>query len=109
MVNSKMKYNESFKNNTLVGNPLVTVQNIEDINPINFNLIAGFTGGFENFRLNVNYQYGVTNILNNLNNDKDVSNLSSEKFKGHLGVISGGIIVYGIYIGCIVRTRKIVQ
>ena len=94
MVNSKMKYDESFKNNSIVGNPLLTVQNIEDINPINFNLIAGFTGGFENFRLNINYQYGVSNILNNLNNDKDVRLLSTDKFKGHMGVISGGIILY---------------
>ncbi len=93
-VNSKLKFNSSDENNFIVGNELLRVQNIEDINPINFNLYAGITGGFENIRLSLSYQYGVTNILNNLNKQDEVALLADGKLKGNLGIIAGNIIFY---------------
>ena len=62
-VNSKLKFNDSDENNFIAGNELLRVQDVEDINPINFNIYAGISGGFENIRLSLSYQYGVTNIL----------------------------------------------
>ncbi len=93
-VNSKLKFNSSDENNFIVGNELLRVQDIEDINPINFNIHAGITGGFENIRLNLSYQYGVTNILNNLNKQEEVVLLADGKLKGNLGIIAGNIIFY---------------
>jgi hypothetical protein len=93
-VNSKLKFNDSDENNFIVGNELLSVKDIEDINPINFNIYAGISGGFENIRLSLSYQYGVTNILNNLNKQEEVSALAEGKLKGNLGVIAGNIIFY---------------
>jgi len=93
-VNSKLKFNDSDENNFIVGNELLRVQDIEDINPINFNVYAGISGGFENIRLSLSYQYGVTNILNNLNNQDEVALLADGKLKGNLGIIAGNIIFY---------------
>lgn len=93
-VNGKLKFNSSDENNFIVGNELLRVQDIEDINPINFNVHAGITGGFENIRLNLSYQYGVTNILNNLNKQEEVALLADGKLKGNLGIIAGNIIFY---------------
>lgn len=93
-VNSKLKFNSSDENNLIVGNELLRVQDIEDINPFNFNVYAGISGGFENIRLSLSYQYGVTNILNNLNKQDEVALLADGKLKGNLGVIAGNIIFY---------------
>lgn len=93
-VNSKLKFNDSDENNFIVGNELLRVQDIEDITPINFNVYAGISGGFENVRLSLSYQYGVTNILNNLNKQDEVELLADGKLKGNLGVIAGNIIFY---------------
>ena len=93
-VNSKLKFNDSDENNFIAGNELLRVQDVEDINPINFNIYAGISGGFENIRLSLSYQYGVTNILNNLNKQDEVALLADGKLKGNLGVIAGNIIFY---------------
>jgi hypothetical protein len=93
-VNSKLKFNDADENNFIVGNELLRVQDIEDITPINFNVYAGISGGVENIRLSLSYQYGVTNILNNLNNQEEVRALADGKLKGNLGVIAGNIIFY---------------
>ena len=65
----------------------------KDINEIsNFNLYPaiGITGGVRHFRLNVQYQYGVTNMLSKINNpDEGISG-----FKGHAGILSGNLIIY---------------
>lgn len=94
-VNGKLQaVNKTEENNLILGNELLRVQDIEDINPINFNVHVGITGGFENVRLNLSYQYGVTNILNNLNKQEEIALLANEKLKGNLGVIAGNIIFY---------------
>lgn len=93
-VNSKLKFNDADENNFIVGNELLRVQDIEDINTFNFNVYAGISGGFENIRLSLSYQYGVTNILNNLNKQDEVAALADGKLKGNLGVIAGNIILY---------------
>lgn len=93
-LNGKLKSSTTDENNFIVGNELLRVKDIEDVTPINFNLHAGITGGFENVRLNLCYQYGVTNILNNLNKQEEVKLLADGKLKGNLGVIAANIIFY---------------
>ena len=93
-VNSKLKFNDSDENNFIVGNELLRVKDIEDITPINFNVYAGISGGVENIRLSLSYQYGVTNILNNLNKQDEVALKVDGKLKGNLGVFAGNIIFY---------------
>lgn len=93
-VNGKLKSSTSDENNLIVDNEDLSVKDIQEITPLNFNLHAGITGGFENVRLNLCYQYGVTNILNNLNKQEEVKLLADGKLKGNLGVIAGNIIFY---------------
>ncbi|MFY7743590.1 MAG: PorT family protein [Flavobacterium sp.] len=93
-VNGKLKSSTSDENNLIVDNEDLSVKDIQEITPLNFNLHAGITGGFENVRLNLCYQYGVTNILNNLNKQEEVKLNADGKLKGNLGVIAGNIIFY---------------
>jgi hypothetical protein len=51
---------------------------IEDISKVSPLLMGGLTAGLENFRLSAHYQYGLTNVLNNLND----LGLESTDFKG---------------------------
>ena len=67
-----------------------SAEDIQDITKLNFNAGVGLTGGFEQFRLTVQYQYGINNILNKLN-DK---NLGNTDFKGNLSMLMGGITIY---------------
>lgn len=93
-LNGKLKSSTNDENNFIAGNELLRLKDIKDITPINFNLHGGITGGFENIRLNLCYQYGVTNILNNLNKQDDVKLLADGKLKANLGVIAANIIFY---------------
>ncbi len=93
-VNSELKFDEADENNFITDNDLLQVKDLEKITPINFNVQLGVTGGFENIRLNLCYQYGVTNILNNLNDQDQVALKADGKLKGNLGVFAGNIIFY---------------
>jgi hypothetical protein len=51
--------------------------------------VVGLTAGVRHFRINVSYQYGINNILDNLNNRSLGYN-----FKGNPGILNGNIILY---------------
>ncbi len=90
-VNSKMKVNnEQFEEYILEGYDFLKAKEIQDISPVNFHLAGGLTVGIENFRVIVQYQYGLTNMLNKLN-DK---NLENTDFKGNSTTITISIVVY---------------
>lgn len=96
MVNSKMELKDAaYKNYIVDGYTSLKTQDIEDISKINLNALIGLTAGFESFRATVNYQYGLLNTLNDLN-DKDLSNTdpAAHDFKGNLSIITAGIIFY---------------
>lgn len=93
-VNSELKYNSSDENLFITNNELLQIKDLEKITPINFNVQVGLTGGFENVRLNVSYQYGVTNMLNNINKQEGISARADGDLKGHIGVLAGNIIFY---------------
>ncbi|PVW15162.1 outer membrane beta-barrel protein [Marixanthomonas spongiae] len=91
-VNGKMKLkDDAFNDYILDGYNTVRAQDIEDISSFNFRLMGGLTAGLKSFRLMAHYQYGLTNMLNNLN-DKDISEI--EDIKGNSSTIILGAVFY---------------
>jgi Outer membrane protein beta-barrel domain len=88
--NDKLKIDSNFENNTIVKTSLLA-KDILDISKFNTNFGVGITAGVTHFKANIQYQYGVNNMLSRLNNQ----NISSvPKFKGHVGILSASLIVY---------------
>lgn len=94
-VNGKLKIDDLDENKFLKDSPLLTANDIVDITKINGNIYAGVTAGFKQVRLHFSYQYGLNNIMNNLNKKAELVALNgNEKFKGNIGLISGMITFY---------------
>ncbi|PKA82938.1 hypothetical protein ATE92_1080 [Ulvibacter sp. MAR_2010_11] len=90
-VNGKMKLkNDKYENYIVDGYTTLRSGDIQDISKINFHVMGGLTAGLENFRLSAQYQYGVTNMLKNLN-DK---NLEKDDFDGHSSTIVIAAVIY---------------
>lgn len=87
-VNGKFKINSDNQNNIISGTTLLA-KDIVDISKFNFYPTVGVTAGVKHFRINVSYQYGVNNMLGNLNN----KNLGVN-FKGNPGIMNGNVIIY---------------
>ncbi|MDC7994983.1 outer membrane beta-barrel protein [Altibacter sp. HG106] len=67
-INGKMKLKNSEDEERLVtGYNGILSQDLEDITKVNFRVMGGITAGLKSFRLSAHYQYGVTNMLNKLN------------------------------------------
>ena len=87
-VNGKFKIDSNKENNNISGTTLLA-KDIVDISKFNFYPTVGITAGVRHFRLNVSYQYGLNNMLGNLN----TKNLGVN-FKGNPGIINGDLIIY---------------
>jgi len=87
-INGKLNIDKNQENNIIAGTTLLA-KDIVDISKFNFYPVIGITAGFRHIRLNVSYQYGVNNMLGNLNNQ----NLNID-FKGNPGILNGNLIVY---------------
>lgn len=87
-VNGKFKINFEDENNTINGTSLLA-KDIVDISRFNFYPSVGLTAGVRHFRFNVSYQYGINNMLANLN----TKNLGVD-FKGNPGIFNGNVILY---------------
>lgn len=87
-VNGKLAVDESDKNNILDDTTL-QARDVVNINPINFNGAIGITGGVKHVRLSLQYLFGISNMLNNLNDD----DLATD-FNGHIGMLTGNIVVF---------------
>ncbi|NGY36705.1 PorT family protein [Flavobacterium sp. XN-5] len=87
-VNGKFKIDPEYNKNTINGTTLLA-EDIFDISKFNFYPTIGITSGVRHFRFNVSYQYGINNMLGNLNT-KD----SGINFNGHAGILNGNIILY---------------
>lgn len=95
-VNDKLSLAAKDKTNTidgaapkLDGSPLLA-GDIVKVSHFNFYPAAGITAGVRNFRANMQYLYGVNNMLGRLNNSEN----GLQNFKGHPGIVSGNIIIY---------------
>lgn len=88
-INGKFEIDAQYDDNIITGTTLLA-KDITDISSFNFYPAAGITAGVTHFRFNLQYQYGVTNMLGSLNNpDEGISGL-----KGNAGILSGNILIY---------------
>jgi hypothetical protein len=87
-VNGKLNIDNADENNVISGTTLLA-KDIREISNFNFYPTVGITFGVRHFRANVSYQYGVNNMLENLNN----KNLGVN-FKGNPGILNGNLIIY---------------
>jgi hypothetical protein len=87
-VNGKFKLDYNNENNIITGTTLLA-KDIVDISQFNFYPVIGITTGFRHVRLNISYQYGINNMLSNLN----TQNLGYS-FKGNPGILNGNLILY---------------
>lgn len=78
-----------------LGNYDIQAINVEKVSPFNVNLAAGISGGFEQVKLWVQYQYGLNNILKGVQ-DEGLQEIDPTvpKMKGHISMLAGGIIVF---------------
>lgn len=91
-VNGKMNVQEADETNIINGT-LLQAKQIEDITKINGNLYFGVSAGNRLVRAVVFYQYGVNNILNNLNKENSLKTLNGgDDFKGNLGTVSAQVL-----------------
>ena len=95
LINSKMKLDNSSQSTNIVnGYTTLTASDIQEISRVNGFGVIGLTGGFEHVRLSLQYQYGFTNILNNLNNQNLVNDNNVRGFKGNASIIAAGVVFY---------------
>lgn len=95
-INGKMNLDsENLENFILDGYETLSARAIEDVSRVHLHLAAGITGGLRNFRVNVQYQYGATNLFARFN---DAELLAAEKpqggFRGNTSTIVAGIYFY---------------
>lgn len=87
-VNGKLNIDNNDENNFISGTTLLA-KDIKAISNFNFYPTVGITFGVRHFRANLSYQYGINNMLENLNN----KNLGVN-FKGNPGILNGNLIIY---------------
>lgn len=96
LVNGKMSLQDrSQESNIVNGYTTLTAGELQEVSRINPFAVVGLTGGWENVRFSVQYQYGLTNFFGNLN-DQDFTDptASTTEFKATTSVISGGVVFY---------------
>lgn len=93
-LNSKLEAGEEYQELYINGYN-IQAKDLEDISRINFNLAGGISGGFSSFKVWLQYQYGVSNILKDLNSE-ELKNKDSRAtdLKGHTGLATAGILMY---------------
>ncbi len=90
-ITGKMKVKREAQSDYLIeGYNNLKASDLSNISPINFRVMGGLTAGLESFRATAQYQYGVTNMLNRLNDQ----GLEKKDFKGNSGTILLGAVVY---------------
>lgn len=87
-INGKLKLDSENENNVISGTTLLA-KDIVAISQFNFYPVIGITAGVRHVRLNISYQYGINNMLGNLNN----KNLGYS-FNGNPGILNGNLILY---------------
>ena len=91
-MHGKLSIDKGNENNTVntADGTIVLAKDITDISKFDFYPAVGITAGVKHFRANIQYQYGVTNILGNLNDD----DLGHKSFKANPGILSANLIMY---------------
>lgn len=93
--NGELELKDSSQENYLVdGYSILMAQDISDISKFNINASIGATAGFSRFRVRVQYIYGLTNMLNKLN-DQNLNPTPSDKaFKGNQSMLAFMAFIY---------------
>lgn len=79
----KLTPDKGTENNMITGTTLL-IKDITNVSKFNFYPAVGITAGVRHVRLNISYQYGITNMLGNLGGN----------FKGNASIINGNLILY---------------
>lgn len=91
-INGDMKIDGAAENNIISGTALKANQILE-VSRFNGNVYGGISAGNHRIRAIIHYQYGFTNVLNNLNSQEGLTQLNGNRsFKGNLGTISGQLL-----------------
>ncbi len=95
-VNGKLKLkDESFKNYVLDGYDTLKASEIDNVSRVHFHLAAGITAGLKNFRVNAQYQYGVSNLFARFDDQQALATSKPEGgFKGNTSTIIIGAYLY---------------
>lgn len=70
-------------------------KDLAELNTFNFNIAAGVSGGLEQVKFWAQFQYGLNNMLNKLNN-QGISEVdpTATNLQGNMRIISGGVIFF---------------
>lgn len=91
-INGKMNISES-DNNKILDGTLLRADQILDVTTLTGNFYLGVSAGNKVVRAVIFYEYGFTNILNNLNKNDALKILNNgDIFKGNLGTINGQVV-----------------
>lgn len=96
LVNGKMALDNNMQETNIVnGYTTLTAADLQEVSRINPFVVIGLTGGWENVRFMVQYQYGLTNFFGNLN-DQDFTDPTAQTtdFEATMSLISGGVVFY---------------
>ncbi len=93
-INGKWQPAEAYKNYYIDGYTL-QAKDIEDISKVNLNLAANLSGGFRDFKMWLQYQYGVNNAFKGLNTkDRRAMDSHAKDFTGHISLVIFGAAYY---------------
>lgn len=90
-INDKFKIDDDKNATNTIDGTILKAGDIVKISKFNFYPVVGITAGVKHVRVNVQYAYGVTNMLGNLNDSETNPGVN---FKGNAGILSGNLIVY---------------
>ena len=95
-VNGKMELdNENQRALILDGYTSLQAEDIQEWSRVNGLVTLGLSAGFTHVRFTANYQYGFTNALKRLNDERlELKDPAATNFKGNLGLITAGIVLY---------------
>ncbi|MEO6348052.1 MAG: hypothetical protein ABIO60_09105 [Aquaticitalea sp.] len=93
--NGKLELKDNAQKNYLInGYNSLLAKDISDISKFNVNASVGATAGFSHFKLRVQYIYGLTNMLNKLNNQNLDTSPSNKTFKGNQSMLAFMAFIY---------------
>ena len=90
-VNDKFKIDDDKNVTNTIDGTILKAGDIRKISKFNFYPVVGITTGVRHLRANIQYAYGINNILGNLN---DTETNPGVNFKGNAGILSGNLIIY---------------
>lgn len=93
-LNGEWTPDEAYKSYRAEGYNIEAID-LEEISKINFNAAAALNMGFERFKIWLQYQYGLNNILENLNSPElEEKDSRATNLRGRMEFATAGIVFY---------------